>query len=71
MGLSSKQFTLKCKSFRNMEEMEQVKISIKSKKSEIVKLDESIKSVSEQLRNIRDIVYRICQKIEVNQSCFA
>lgn len=46
--------------------MEQVKVTIKEKRNEILELEENIKSVSEQLRNIRDILYRICKKIEVS-----
>lgn len=49
----------------NVEEMEQVKLSIKKRKDEILKLEENIKSVSEQLQNIRDILHRISTKIEI------
>ncbi|XP_034233396.1 coiled-coil domain-containing protein 151 [Thrips palmi] len=48
----------------NVEEMEHVKLSIKNKKTEILKLEENIKSVSEQLCNIKDILHRISKKIE-------
>ncbi|KAK3923535.1 Coiled-coil domain-containing protein 151 [Frankliniella fusca] len=49
----------------NVEELEQVKLSIKTRKDDILKLEENIKSVSEQLCNIRDILHRISKKIEM------
>lgn len=45
--------------------MEHVKLCIKSKKTEILKQEENIKSVSAQLCNIKDILHRISKKIEV------
>ncbi|KAJ1523499.1 hypothetical protein ONE63_001351 [Megalurothrips usitatus] len=48
----------------NVEEIEQVKLNIKTEKNNILKLEDDIKSVSDQLRNIRDILHRICKKIE-------